>query len=255
MPRCARCWSTGTTTCARFDEAFDLFCRAHGVRRGAAALLARRARRGGGTAATRARRSALEGDAHRAARCRGPEAAVGAYSAVEVSRTKDFAEFTGRARAARTAAGGAAVGARHPPDPAVGSRPRGRRVDLRGARAPNLMRGGDPLELCRAAAPRGAAPARAAVRRQRIDGALHPHAAALRPRTDAQGAARRELLFSTRLTRVIRGIIARVGGQRARARGSWRGARLVGRHAHRRRAADVQHRSGRAASCATARSC
>ena len=66
-------------------------------------------------------------------------------------------------------------------------------------------------------APRGAAADRGARRRERIDGSLQPHAACLRERTDAQRAARRELrLRDTPDARVTRHVARRWSPRRHR---------------------------------------
>ena len=67
---------------------------------------------------------------------------------------------------------------------------RGPRIDLRRALARSLRTGGESSAAA-AAAPDAAAADRAALRRQRLDGALLAHAAALRPRADARHAASR----------------------------------------------------------------
>jgi uncharacterized protein with von Willebrand factor type A (vWA) domain len=78
---------------ARFDEAFDVFWRAHERSRGGLPLfsLGERPR----IAAKRADAVTLESDGGDAAAASAPvRLAVGAYSAADVSRTKDFADFS-----------------------------------------------------------------------------------------------------------------------------------------------------------------
>ena len=96
-------------------------------------------------------------------------------------------------------------------------RGRGARIDLRRAIAESLRTGGDIVTLAAAGAARAAAPARAAVRRQRLDGALLPHAAALRARVDQRHQRVEAFLFSTRLTRITRSSAGRGPTMRSRA--------------------------------------
>jgi uncharacterized protein with von Willebrand factor type A (vWA) domain len=78
---------------ARFDEAFDVFWRAHEESRGGLPLfsLGERPR----VTATRADAVTLQPDDGDAASASAPiRLAIGAYSAADVSRTKDFADFS-----------------------------------------------------------------------------------------------------------------------------------------------------------------
>jgi uncharacterized protein len=133
---------------SRFDAAFDLFFRARQSTRSALPLfsLGERprvtARPSAGTPVT------LEGDeAH--PRPSAATLAVGAYSAAEVSRTKDFSEFTDSELArAQTMLANMPwhLGVRRTRrwEPA-----RGTAIDLRRLARTNLMRGGELLELPR----------------------------------------------------------------------------------------------------------
>ena len=145
-PRFAACSCTGDDL-ARFDEAFDLFFRAHRPPCGSGALLARRAPRV--VAARRPARPSRPRSRIAAGSTDATPRSVAAWSASGVSRTKDFAELTPaeleRARALledlpwqlslrRTRRW---------------ERSTGGAVDLRPIVRRNLMRGGDLLELPR----------------------------------------------------------------------------------------------------------
>ena len=168
------------------------------------------------------------------------------FSAVEVLRNKDFAAYDDDELAARPAADGRLrfVG---PPRRsfryALGAR--GRRPDLRShaAQRDRRRRRADPPPLARAG--RAPAPAGAAARRQRLDGALRPGAAALRARRRRRPPAGRGVRLGTRLTRVTRELNSRDPDLALRA-GQRAGAGLERRHPARRMPASVQRRVGRA---------
>ena len=125
------------------------------------------------------RRRSTVGDGTR----RRGERALQTWSDAEALADKDFAEFTARTRSRRRAAALDRL-AWTPGDAGRGAGCAGRaRASICGARSRRSLRtGGDIVE---SAAPRAAPPAaaaRAAVRRQRVDGALLADAAPLRPR-------------------------------------------------------------------------
>ena len=128
----------------------------------------------------------------------------------------------------------------------------GRRLpDLRAtaARVAALRRRADRAALARARAQRRA-PLVLVLRRLGLDGALRAHAAAV-PRTPAwrRAGACEAFVFGTRLTRVTRELAGR-DPDRALARVAAAVQRLVGRHAHRRRAGRAQPRCTAGASAA-----
>ena len=163
------------------------------------------------------------------------------YSARQVSRSKDFATFTDtEISQARRHAGLAAVDARGTDHPALATRRRRRhRHSARRPPQPALRRG-DP----HAAATAPAHPdqtARAALRRERIDGALQPHAAALRPHPGERLRPSRNVPV---LDQAHAGHAAARAARRRRCRPDPAAPRtgLGRRNPHRRRAARVQHR-------------
>ena len=201
-----------------FNEAFDLFFRAHGSSEldlplfslGRARARRDEARRGRATAARR------RGVA-RIGRGAAAAFALGAYSTVEVSRTKDFADFTAAELEAarrlllrmpwepgmrRTRRWTARVARRHRHAAAAAHEPDARwRVDRAAASHP----------------PRCAASDRAAGGRQRIDGSIQPHAAAFASGLTRSARQVESFVFATRLTRVSRHVAA-AGGHRVVSR-------------------------------------
>ena len=257
--RCEACSCTGTTDIARFDEAFDLFFRAHRAA-GAwpAAVLARRAaaRRRPARAGRRPLPVEIEGiEAGRGAPTRG-RSAPGARAGV--SRTKDFAEFTRRGARARASA----AARRCPGSLSLRRTRRWQRassgaVDLRPLLRRNVMRGGDLVDLPRrerreTAAPDRAARATSADRWSDTAGCCCTSSTAWRTaRTRVEA-----FLFATRLTRVTRHADrARRGADGARAASratlqDWGGGTRIGEALR-----SLQHCAGPGASSATVPSC
>ena len=131
---------------------------------------------------------------------------------------------------------------------------RGPRIDLRRALARSVRTGGDVFVLPRRRRRAAAATDRPAVRRQRIDGALLAHAAALRPCDRPAPSPRRGVPVLDAADAHHPAAArppARSGGTAVVARG----ARLVGRHAHRRGAAGAASAVGRGGCCTAARWC
>jgi uncharacterized protein with von Willebrand factor type A (vWA) domain len=197
-----------------FEEAFDLLFRAHGASELNLPLfsLGERARvvtkRAAGAPARVELEDVVPGTASSAA------FAVGAYSAVEVSRTKDFGEFTAAEleRARRLLL-------RVPWQPGLRrtrrwERERGRAIDLRRILRRNLTRGGELVELPRR---RRREVARPVVLLADVSGSMDRYSRMLL--YFACGLARstrhvEAFLFATRLTRVTRRVAA-PGGHRA----------------------------------------
>ena len=177
------------------------------------------------------------------------------YSSQEVSRVKDFAQFTEeeleRAKAMIAALD---VGPRHAADPALDARPRQARP-ICGA-----WSGG----TSDTAASRWSLPTRDRASKRRplvlicdVSGSMERYARMLLHfiHSLAGGLDRVEaFLFATRLTRITREI-ARRGVDDAVPDVPRRRAGLGRRHADRRRAADVQRAMGAAACSGTGRSC
>ena len=192
---------------ARFDAAFDLFFRARREAASGLPLFALgesprvTARPSSGTPVT------LEGDAGRSHP--SPHAlAVGAYSAAEVSRTKDFSEFTD-AELARAQAMLATLpwhlGVRRT---RRWEAARGSAIDLRRLARRNLMRGGELLDLPRRR--RREAP-RPLVLIGDVSGSMERYSRVLLHFAYglAHGARHVEsFVFATRLTRVTRSLTA-----------------------------------------------
>ena len=207
-----------------------------------AAVLARRASARGGTSvgghAGQARRRRAERQPVVDARC-----VVGAYSAAEVSRTKDFSEFTD-AELARAQAMLASLpwhlGVRRT---RRWEAARGSALDLRRLARRNLMRGGELLELPRRR--RREAP-RPLVLLADVSGSMERYSRVLLHFAYglAHGARHVEsFVFATRLTRVTRSLATRGSRQGPVATGR-ASAGLGWRHADRRGAARLQHALG-----------
>jgi uncharacterized protein with von Willebrand factor type A (vWA) domain len=197
-----------------FDEAFDLFFRAHGASELTLPLfsLGERARVVAKRAAGAPQSVEVEGVAGGSSSAAA--FAVGAYSPVEVSRSKDFGEFTaGELEAARR------LLMRMPWDPGVRRTRRWERaahgtIDLRRILRHNVMHGGALLDLPRRV--RREAP-RPIVILADVSGSMDRYSRVLL--YFACGLARgagdvESFLFATRLTRVTRRIAA-PGGHRA----------------------------------------
>jgi hypothetical protein len=197
-----------------FDEAFDLFFRAHGASELNLPLfsLGERARVIAKREAGAPQSVEVEGIAGGSSSAAA--FAVGAYSPVEVSRSKDFGEFTaGELEAARR------LLVRMPWDPGVRRTRRWARaaqgaVDLRRILRHNVMHGGALVDLPRRV--RRDAP-RPIVILADVSGSMDRYSRVLL--YFACGLARsagnvESFLFATRLTRVTRGVVA-PGGHRA----------------------------------------
>ena len=112
---------------------------------------------------------------------------------------------------------------------------RGDRLDVRATLRASHRTGGDPARRIMPPAHARAAPARRAVRRLGVDGALRAGVPAV-PARAVGGADAEAFVFATRLTRLTRALRARQPDLRHRARRR-AAPRLVGRHADRRGAA------------------
>jgi len=217
---------------ARFDEAFDLFFRARSESAGGLPLfsLGERPRvvanPAAGTAVT------IELGEHDANSSAESSRAVGAYSAVEVSRTKDFGEFTpaelDRARQ---------LLARLPWRLGMRRTRRWRRtpagaLDLRRVLRRNLLRGGELVDLPRRT--RRAVP-RPFVLIADVSGSMDRYSRMLVHflyGLSEHGRRVESFVFATRLTRVTRGL-ARGGGTAAIGRlmrevNDWGGGTRIG---------------------------
>ena len=200
----------------RFDEAFDLFFRPHRPPLPGLPLFSLGERPRVVARPARGTPVSFEGDGARGhAGDRGY--AVGAYSAAEISRTKDFAHFTdvelAQARA-MLAALPWHLGVRRT---RRWEAARGTAIDLRLLARRNLMRGGDVLELPRRR--RRDAP-RPVVVLADVSGSMERYSRVLLHFAYglAHGAGHVEsFVFATRLTRVTRGLTAR-GAERALSR-------------------------------------
>ena len=143
--------------------------------------------------------------------------AVGAYSAAEISRTRDFADFTDAELARATALLAALpwhLGVRRT---RRWEAAQGTAIDLRVLARRNLMRGGDPLELPRRR--RREAP-RPVIVLADVSGSMERYSRMLLH--FAYGLAQstghvESFVFATRLTRVTRGLTTR-GAERALSR-------------------------------------
>jgi uncharacterized protein with von Willebrand factor type A (vWA) domain len=194
---------------ALFDAAFDLFFRAPASSHPALPVFSRGERPGGVTGAW-PRTARVDFDDVSAAVSRSAALAAGAYSPVEVSRTKDFAEFTAaeleRARILLARLPWH-LGARRT---RRWERASGGSIDLRPLCRKNLMRG-DVVELPRRR--RRAAP-RPIVLIGDVSGSMSRYSRMLLAFAYglAQNAGRVEsFLFATRLTRVTRRLATRRG--------------------------------------------
>jgi uncharacterized protein with von Willebrand factor type A (vWA) domain len=196
---------------ARFDEAFDLFFRARAAPSGGLPLFSLGERPRvvanpvAGTAVT------IELDEHDAGASTDASRAVGAYSASEVSRTKDFGDFTPAEldRARRLLA-------RLPWQLGVRRTRRWRRtpagaIDLRRVLRRNLLRGGELVDLPRRR--RRDAP-RPFVLIADVSGSMDRYSRMLVHFVYGLNAHRRRVesfVFATRLTRVTRLLAGRAG--------------------------------------------
>ncbi len=216
MPHCARCSFTGTriflgSTKPSICSFVRIALRRRGRRcsRSASARAWWRGRRRGYRSASRAPAQAVT--------CRTASFAVGAYSAAEISRTRDFADFTDAELARATALLAALpwhLGVRRT---RRWEAAQGTAIDLRVLARRNLMRGGDPLELPRRR--RREAP-RPVVVLADVSGSMERYSRVLLHFAYglAHGAGHVEsFVFATRLTRVTRGLTAR-GAERALSR-------------------------------------
>ena len=256
----ARCSCIATSRSRVFDRAFAAFWRMQ--HRGEPSAGPKR-RDGASASIVEIEQVLAPGDARGirsdAAEESEPAAEVGikTWSDLGGLRDKDFAAFTRRRdRAGAHRARAAGVEPRRCAGRDAGCRAAAR-ASTCGARSPTACAPAATSSRCRAGCG-GVRPAaaRPAVRRQRIDGPLLPHAAALR--AHARVAQRRRVevfLFSTRLTRITTELRMRAPGRGARG-GVAVGAGLVRRHAHRRRAAKQFHqRWSRRVLDAAGRSC
>lgn len=216
---------------ARFDAAFDVFFRADAAPSAGLPLFSLGERPRVVVKAVGGAPANVEFDTA-ASDARGARLAVGAYSPVDVSRTKDFAEFTpAELEQARI------LLARLPWQLGVRrtrrwERASGGAVDLRPLLRRNLMRGGEPLELPRRR--RREAP-RPIVLLGDVSGSMERYSRMLLQFVLglAQGARHVEcFFFATRLTRVTRRLGGR-GGEGALSRLSgdvqdWGGGTRIG---------------------------
>ena len=200
----------------RFDEAFDLFFRAHRPPSPGLPLFSLGERPRVVARPAQGTPVSFEGDV---AGGHVPDAsfAVGAYSAAEISRTKDFADFTDAELARATAMLAALpwhLGVRRT---RRWEAARGTAIDLRALARRSLMRGDDPIELPRRR--RREAP-RPVVVLADVSGSMERYSRVLLHFAYglAHGAGHVEsFVFATRLTRVTRGLTAR-GAERALSR-------------------------------------
>jgi uncharacterized protein with von Willebrand factor type A (vWA) domain len=201
----------------RFNEAFDLFFRAHETSELHLPLfsLGERARVLARRDAGAPKRVAVEGPEPDTAAAAA--FAVGAYSAVEVSRTKDFADFTAaELEAARR------LLQRLRWEPGTRRTRRWRRsmrgeIDLRRVLRKNMMRGGELIELPRRL--RRQAP-RPIVLLADVSGSMDRYSRMLLSFASGLTRSARQVesfVFATRLTRVSR-YVAATGGHRVVSR-------------------------------------
>lgn len=202
---------------ARFDAAFDLFFRARSTPSGGLPLFSLGERPRVVVKAIGGAPASVEFEAVASDTGHGANLAVGAYSPVEVSRTKDFAEFTpAELEQARV------LLARLPWQLGIRrtrrwERASGGAIDLRPVLRRNLMRGGELLDLPRRR--RRDAP-RPIVFLGDVSGSMERYSRMLLQFVLglAEGARHVEtFLFATRLTRVTRRVRTR-GGEGALAR-------------------------------------
>jgi len=192
---------------ARFDEAFDLFWRAHSQTSGGLPLfsLGERPR----IVSTKAPDVPVTLEGHGVASTSPPRLAVGAYSPAHVSRTKDFADFTPEemtAAEAVLAQLGWELGVRRTRRWSTGS---SGAIDLRRLVGRNMKHGGELVELPRRT--RREKP-RPLVVLADVSGSMERYSRMLLHFVWGltRGARRVEsFLFATRLTRVTRLIAAR----------------------------------------------
>jgi uncharacterized protein len=192
---------------ARFDEAFDLFWRAHAETAGGLPLfsLGERAR----VVSTKVPAVPVTLEDLSDASAGAPRLAVGAYSPAHVSRTKDFADFTPEEMTAAEAALaelGWELGVRRTPRWSAG---RSGAVDLRRILGCNMKHGGELLDVPQR---RRVDKARPIVVLADVSGSMERYSRMLLHFVWGltRGARRVEsFLFATRLTRVTRLIAER----------------------------------------------
>ena len=240
--RCARRCAPRARTSRVFDAAFAAVFGAP-ARAACAPTRSSAARRELGAAALPRDRGAADAGAEPASRRSSP--ARPPWSEVELLREKDFADYTDAERARRAPAARAARAAR--PDAPLAAHAR-RRAGA--ATRPTCARRCAPR--CATAASRSSAAGASPPQRPRrlvlvcdVSGSMAPYARMLLQYLHAAVAARARVeafAFGTRLTRITRELAGRDPDRalRARRRG---GRRLVGRHAHRRRARRAQPRA------------
>ena len=236
---------------AIFDRAFDAFWR--GARRQSRRRSCRQQRASGGAAASTATSTAVRRDAGDAAM--QPRHPATTWSDAETLAHKDFAAFTRRRdRAGRRAI---AIGSHWNPGERRTRRwvrGRGPRIDLRRALARSVRTGGDVVALPRRRRRRSRGRSCCSATSAARWSATRACSCTSPTRWRAGTAASRRS-SSRRADARHRRSCARRRLDDAVAAGRARGARLVGRHAHRRRRCGSSISAGRAACCTAARSC
>ena len=189
---------------AVFDRAFDAFWRGAPGRRArhGGRPLAGQPRHGRSARPTPTAPSAMQmvGDAVAGD---GTAGALRTWSDAARLADKDFAAVhADESRACPRRARTPELESRRAPDAPMGDRARAAHRHAAGAGRSSVRTGGDVVTLPTPQAPDTPAAACAAVRRQRLDGALLAHAAALRARAGRRHRRVEAFLFSTQLTRI-----------------------------------------------------